>query len=192
MNSRFRKKLYPVLVNRDGEECAICGKVGNKNSLVIDHRDNINSHNEPDNLQLLCRSCNGKKNPRGKGKKQSPMYVRGDEYQHPKEPSPELKKSERCEPIFRTWLEETISQRHLLSVYDVITGGAEKAGCAQATVNRYLQKVCSIVGNFEYFENAEQQKCVRFKPEYAAKIKGDEKKTINEKVIPLQNISTGT
>ena len=187
MNSRLRKKIYPKLVARDGEECHNCPTIGNYNSLVIDHLDNNNSNNEINNLQLLCRSCNGKKNPRGKAKKQSPIYVRGDEHQQPKEPSPELKKSERCEPIFRDWIERRVGEFGSLSVYDILTGGAERAGCSQATVNRYLQKVCSIEGNFQYIEKEDGQKFVRFKPEYVQKIKAADSTKSDQNVIPINS-----
>ena len=64
MNGRTRKKLYMIIVKRDGEFCKFCGRSPPEVNLVIDHKDNDNSNNFLGNLQLTCRSCNYKKNPR--------------------------------------------------------------------------------------------------------------------------------
>ena len=161
MNSRLHNILYPQLVERDGEKCARCPVNEGTKVLVIDHRDNDNSNNVLSNLQLLCRSCNNKKNPRGPGKKQSPMYVRGDEYQPPRRPTPELEKNERCEPVFRRWLEEKILQLGKMELHDTISSGAEKAGCSPPTANRYLQKMCSSEGKFEVYGGDDGKKYIR-------------------------------
>ena len=69
MNKRVRDKVYPILVSRLGENCVHCGigmfelkELGKQMILVIDHIDNNNSNNAMNNLQLLCRGCNTKKN----------------------------------------------------------------------------------------------------------------------------------
>lgn len=69
MNKRIRDMVYPVLVLKQGEQCTHCkvdlwmlGELGKQQILVIDHVDNNNSNNAINNLQLLCRSCNTKKN----------------------------------------------------------------------------------------------------------------------------------
>lgn len=69
MNKRIRDMVYPVLVNRMGEQCVKCGvnkwmleQLGKQPMLVIDHIDNNNSNNAINNMQLLCRSCNTSKN----------------------------------------------------------------------------------------------------------------------------------
>ncbi len=64
MNGITRKKLYPIIVSRDGEYCKCCGVLSTEQQLVIDHKDNDNSNNGLLNLQLLCRTCNYLKNPR--------------------------------------------------------------------------------------------------------------------------------
>jgi len=73
MNSHTRKMLYPIVIKHQGAE--ICNNsscpyhrkkywiLGSKKpELCIDHIDNNNSNNSLENLQLLCKSCNTKKN----------------------------------------------------------------------------------------------------------------------------------
>ena len=64
MNGTTRKKLYTTISKRDGELCRYCNKLPSEGQLVIDHINNNNSNNSLENLQLLCRACNYKKNPR--------------------------------------------------------------------------------------------------------------------------------
>jgi hypothetical protein len=145
MNGRTRKKIYAILAARDGEECANprCGRIGLSKSLIVDHRDNNNSNNDPDNLQLLCRSCNTRKNPRGKAKPKTEsveIYVPHS--------SKELIKNEICEPIFREWIEKQVSKWKRLELKDAINSGAEVACVSPATTERYINKMCSTAGKF--------------------------------------------
>jgi len=64
MNGPTRKKLYTRIAERDGEFCQKCEKLSSEGQIIVDHIDNNNSNNSFENLQLLCRSCNYKKNPR--------------------------------------------------------------------------------------------------------------------------------
>ena len=64
MNGKTRKKLYKLIAFRDGEFCKQCEKLPSQGQLVVDHIDDNNSNNSLDNLQLLCRACNYKKNAR--------------------------------------------------------------------------------------------------------------------------------
>ena len=161
MNSRTRKVLYQQLVKRDGEWCDTCKQVGDSKTLVIDHKDNNNAHNEPSNYQLLCRSCNNRKNPRGPAKKKSTVYVRGDEYEPPRRPTPEFEKNKKYEPIFRRWLEGKIKELGKMELHDTIYSGAEIAESSPATINRYLGKMCSSEGKFEVYEGDDGKKYVR-------------------------------
>ncbi len=163
---------------------------GKEKKLVVDHIDNNNNNNEFNNLQLLCYSCNGKKNPRGKGKKLSPVYIRGDEYLGVREPSPEMKQNQRCEPIFRQWLEEMINKHEMLAFEDVLNGGAEKAGCSQASIYRYLQKVCSIEGKYMVIQGDSENRHVKYKPEFEVRRKSQEKKNQNPENIVHLDIKT--
>jgi len=73
MNKHTHDILYPQVIKHQGAE--ICNNHdcpnhkkkswifgGKKLELVIDHIDNNNSNNSLENLQLICRSCNTKKN----------------------------------------------------------------------------------------------------------------------------------
>jgi hypothetical protein len=148
MNKRTRDKHYKIIANRDGERCKICGWKGDSKNLVIDHIDNNNSNNELSNLQLLCRSDNNRKNPRGKGKLLSPMYVcvSSREFEEVKRASPEMEKNTEAEPTFRHWIFEELRERITLPIDEVIDSGAEVSHCSQETIKRYLRKICSPVG----------------------------------------------
>ena len=62
MSGQARKKWYKFLGKRDGEFCKFCRRSPKEMQLVIDHKDNNNSNNNPKNFQLLCRRCNLIKN----------------------------------------------------------------------------------------------------------------------------------
>ena len=64
MNSTLHGISYELLKVKYGEFCMMCLASHTERELVIDHIDNDNSNNNPNNLQFLCRSCNYKKNPR--------------------------------------------------------------------------------------------------------------------------------
>lgn len=143
MNSKTRKRLYEILRGRDGEYCAGCGRVGSWESLCIDHEDNNNRNNALDNLQFLCRSCNTKKNPRGKGKSEGkPPIIESIPS------SKELMLKEKYEPMFRKWLEEKVIRDGSIAVQEAIDAGAEITGAATITIEKYLRKMCSTAGRF--------------------------------------------
>ena len=63
VSERERKHLtnshywqYQYLAQRDGEKCNSCNKTDGE--LIIDHKDGNRQSNSPQNLRLLCRSCN--------------------------------------------------------------------------------------------------------------------------------------
>lgn len=49
MSGPMRKKLYRIVAERDEEYCRCCGKLHNEAQLVLDHKDNNNSNNYPEN-----------------------------------------------------------------------------------------------------------------------------------------------
>lgn len=170
MNSRNRKKFYKLLKERDGEQCNICRKKGGFETLVIDHIDNNNSNNDPENLQLLCPSDNTKKNPRGKGKKRSPVSIDTNAHEAEKIVSAEFRKNQESEPRFRHWLYDKIKVLGKMKFDEVVDAGAEKAGCSQATIIRYIKKVVSSEGIYEVNVDLENNKIIEFKPTYKEKI----------------------
>lgn len=169
----FREKWYPYLVRRDGEHCQICGQHPPAVYLEIDHKDGNPQNNHPDNLQLLCRSDNRKKNPRGKGKGRGLVQDSGA-IDTPKVTTAEHQKNLRCEPRFRHWLYEEMRKKGEMLLHEVINGGAEAAGCSPVTIKRYLAKVCSNVGLYEIFlDELADVKKVRFKSGAAVGITAD-------------------
>ena len=55
------KKHRSFIIERDGGRCKHCKKEVSGRNATLDHVD-PNGPSEPDNLQLLCRSCNSRKN----------------------------------------------------------------------------------------------------------------------------------
>ncbi len=158
MNGKKRNEAYELLGARDGEFCAICGKAGSSETLVVDHIDNNNSNNDPDNWQLLCRSCNSKKNPRGASKPKNDSFEI-----HEPPSSEEIIRNKKYEPVFREWLEKLISKYKRVSLKDVISAGAEITGASLITIERYLEKLCSFAGKFRVIV-VDGVKYVEFKP----------------------------
>lgn len=55
------KKHKAFVIQRDGGHCKYCGKEVAGRDATMDHID-PDGPSEPDNLQLLCKSCNSRKN----------------------------------------------------------------------------------------------------------------------------------
>lgn len=156
MNGREKDRLYPIICRRDGEFCRGCGKLPTETKegfLLIDHKDNNNSNNDIENLQLLCRRCNYLKNPRSKSLPERPQ-------------SAEMKKGERMERYFRNWLFGVVTQNHKWLLEDVIDAGAEKTGGSTETIKRYLRKCVSSEGMYEIVEGQQGREFIQFKPEH--------------------------
>ena len=66
-DSAKQRRLYHTqkhrrfIIERDGGSCRFCKKEVSGRDATLDHID-PNGPSEPDNLQLLCRSCNASKN----------------------------------------------------------------------------------------------------------------------------------
>jgi hypothetical protein len=150
---------YRYLVIRDGEQCARCFEIPTtQNTLDIDHIDGNPHNNEPDNLRLLCRSCNvalgNKARPlssdkyvcereREEGKASTRV---GREVVSYREGSPEMQANVLYELDFRKWILGMIAERGFINKMDAIAAGAEVVGCSPATTQRYLAKLTSSVG----------------------------------------------
>jgi len=163
MSAKDRAYFYPILIKRYGEHCNHCQKAPPDYRLVIDHIDNNNQNNQLENMQLLCYSCNGRKNCRGPGKKQSSVCVSVRATMSTRPPSPELQKNQECEPIFRNWCNEIIQENKTLSYEELVNGGAEISNCSVDTAKKYLNKMCSITGAFDCYQNEQNTTYVRLK-----------------------------
>lgn len=139
MNSVLRKKFYKIIVERDGEYCRCCGALPHEHLLVIDHRDNNNSNNSSENLQLLCKSCNYRKNPR-------PVDKCVREKENENQSTSELEQSQKMEPQFRKYIIGRIEEQGEVSEKKIIVEAAEAIGNSQVSNKRYLEKMCSVEG----------------------------------------------
>ncbi len=131
-----------MLAERDGEICRICQIPGTTKTLVVDHKDNHNSNNQPENLQLLCKSCNGVKNPRGKAVANVCVRVCEEERPLP----PEMIENRRKEPRFRRWVFGTVTAFGKIRYEEAVNAGAEYIGASTETTKRYLRKMTSSEG----------------------------------------------
>jgi len=146
MNGRTRRVLYGLLAKRDGDFCKMCTVSASERQLIIDHKDNDNANNRLDNLQLLCRACNYRKNPRrpvDKCVRSEPVSVR---INHSKEPE------------FRKFVYKEMVWRKPYTFKKLVYAGAEKVGISPITAERYLNKMCSDTGALRI-----QYGCVEFK-----------------------------
>lgn len=159
--------VYRYLVLRDGEMCARCyerpaannGSAA-KNGLEIDHIDGNPYNNDPDNLRLLCKSCNialrNKQRPpdsakcvcereRKEGKASTRVTREALDYRAPEAPVT-MQANFLYELDFRRWLLGVIQERGFITKQDAIAAGAEVVGCSPATTERYLRKLTSSAG----------------------------------------------
>ena len=150
MNSENRARRYPLVVKKQhGEYCVKCGiepwmlkEQGKNPILFIDHINNNNSDNRLENYQLLCRSCNTKKN--------HPQNAEPFE----RTQTPEMILGKRYESDFRRWVAGQFMENENigLEVDHLINAGAEKVGCSTETIKRYLRKMTSSEGMYEYLD----------------------------------------
>jgi len=141
MNGPTRKKLFQILVKRDGQYCKCCGGLATENTLVIDHKDNISANNDLSNLQILCRRCNYLKNPR------RPVDMCVSEEESPDQS--ELTVNRTKEPIFRKFVYHQINEGKPIPEQELINSGSEYSGISPVTAKRYLDKMCSSIGIFQ-------------------------------------------
>ena len=157
MNGPMRKRLYKLVAVRDGEYCRGCSKLPFEGQLVVDHRDNESSNNNPSNLQLLCRRCNFLKNPR-----KEPVDLSVSESIHDGTVT-EIDISRRKEPLFRKFAIHVVNEHDEVPQNDIINAGAEEIGISPVTARRYLDKMCSGKGIFERV-NRVNTVVIRYKP----------------------------
>jgi len=159
MNSRNRAKIYKMLAERDGEMCRVCQIRGTSKTLVVDHKDNDNSHNLPENFQLLCKSCNAKKNPRGKAVANVCVGVCEEERPLP----PEMIVNLRIESKFRGWVFEKVNTFGKIRYEDALNAGAEHVGASTETIKRYLRKMTSSEGMYSIVNDPHGYPYLHFK-----------------------------
>lgn len=149
-NKETRDREYPLIIQKQhGEYCVLCKiepwilkEQGKNPILFIDHINNNNSDNRMSNYQLLCRSCNTKKN-----------------YPTLAEPftrsaTPEMITGKKYEADFRRWVAGQFMENENIGLeYSyLINSGAEFVNCSPVTIKRYLSKMTSQNGIYEWFD----------------------------------------
>ena len=149
LNSRQRAALYPVAAaQQGGEYCVHCSRTpqelaadGESNQLCLDHVNNDPADNRRLNLQLLCKSCNTRKNHPAE-----PGMAR-----RLRPPSVEIQLNRSYEPNFRRWLSEQFQANENLQypTDQVVADGAEYTGASVDTIEKYVLKVTSRYGMYD-------------------------------------------
>ncbi len=151
MNTKQREMLKPfVMAKQGGIFCVLCGKTreqlledGKSGQIDIDHIDNNNNHNELENLQFLCHPCNTKKNHPSLEEPQQRVMT------------PEMAMGRSFEKRFRRWVNGLIlipENNGLLEYNFLVNSGAEHIQCSPETIKRYLKKMTSEEGMYEWLE----------------------------------------
>jgi len=205
MANRWQKNVkiwvYRLLEFRDGPGCFICGKLPKKGKIHdIDHADNDKTNDDPENLHLLCHSCNCKKRDmslndqlklirsysaknvcvsecdKGFGKtaevKELVGYRKG---------SPEMFANACFENQFREWILKEVKGWGSYSKQEAMATGAELVGCSPVTIGRYITKLISDAGPLELGLNSMNIQILRLKEFYQAST--EEQEDINAEII---------
>lgn len=147
-NKRQRDESYwKVVEKQKGEFCNHCEKTraklfeeGKVPILYVDCIPNDGDHKDINKLQLLCPSCNTKKN--------HPSNIEPFE----RSATPEMIRGTRYEKDFRRWVAgyyQTAKQIGLTYTF-LVNSGAEKVNCSTETIKRYLNKMASDEGMYEW------------------------------------------
>lgn len=158
--------------------------------FLLDHIDNNPHNNDPINHQLICRSCNAMKNPRGKSRFHNGKYInrkrvreRGmrsvrayaDVDRVGKGPSYEQQRGMEGERQFVDWVKKKISANGYWPLEDTINAGAQKVGMSIQATARWSKKLLSSEGAYATFTMPDGMVVVILKgrpPEVGAKGEG--------------------
>lgn len=190
----LRLWVYRYLVARDGEQCVLCERKPTKRiSLDVSHIDNNPKNDDPDNLCLLCHSCNARMklckatekarlirykcalhvcvcvNGHKNANRENDRHDYGVNSQIKElidysAGTQEMKANALFERDFREWLLALVGEYGSYPKQEAINTGAERAGCSPATTKRYLEKLTSAGGVFDIKENSLHQKVLVVKP----------------------------
>lgn len=150
MNKKDHDFLYPLVKEQQGGEfCVNCDRDkkqlmndGHKPEFCIDVYDNSNNHSRKNlrSMQLLCHSCNTKKN--------HPTLEEPLE----RKPTPEMIKGRLDEHNFRRWvLGHYMTNENIGLTFDyLINSGSETVGNSPESCKRYLGKMTSEVGMYTW------------------------------------------
>ena len=171
---REHETLYKFIAARDGEYCIICkAKPIPDKPLQIDHANNDSNNWNPDNVHLLCQTCNLKM--RGKTIREHieliEHYSALNERERARErgreatsrvkdlvdyrsASPEMKANSYYEIAFRDWVLHTVKVDGFIAKKEAINSGAEVVGSSPLSTGRYLDKLTCSVGVLQETKDA--------------------------------------
>lgn len=191
---------YLYLCERDGHKCSVCVVSDRERELVVDHIDNNPNNWAPENLRLLCRSCNAtefwrlfrvKSTEKSTNDRDKKVMVTSDERESENRSegevrreadrsenvlsrvlsgSVELQINKAKEPDYRSWVMGELLLNQAMSVKEAIYGGAEKLELSPITTRRYLQKMLSPQGPLMVSGGKNEGYSVRIKNEYWAQM----------------------
>ena len=103
---------------------------------IIDHKDNNPQNNDPENHQILCRSCNRTKNPHRHRAKE--IHTQSE------------KTNARAEKPWRLWvINKIMNEPEGYPIDEAIFSGAELFAVSPETIDRrWLPKLTSTAGQF--------------------------------------------
>ena len=171
MSPEDRAVYYDFLKRRDGEECRFCGrKPTEKSPLQVDHIDGWETWKtkkkarkvDTTRLQLLCASCNRKKDPGGRPRQASEYVSLEKEREQAKsveeagtdiEAPATFRASRINEQRVRTWILGYLTVHKDISLQEAVRTGAEIAECSKQATRAYLDKMVSLVGPLKLTES---------------------------------------
>jgi len=170
LNVDQKKRLYNRLVKMKGKYCWVCGNT--RKELVVDCIYNDDDYTTPGKQQLLCRSCNSAKNPRGKGRFNPERSISTDDMEVKRILSMEFETNRKAEPEFISWLYRMVTMQGEITVRDAKNAGAmyvsEKiVSISQQTIARYIDKQTSATGRFMIEDRSPDEAVIRFRPRSA-------------------------
>ena len=146
--------------------------------MDIDHIDGNHHNDDPDNLRLLCRSCNVALANKARSRNNSPsvlcVSVREREEGRPatriakedcnyREASPEIQANSLYEVPFREWILQQVAGKGSYDRTAAINEGAELVGCSPTTTARYLTKLTSPSGPLQETQDSLGHRVLVFK-----------------------------
>lgn len=178
-NGRELKIIKKYILARDGNKCYICNHTFRDNQLiVIEHVDNDPLNWEPENLKAACQSCNIKKDPPYRNKRDIDTYGEGEGERGRLRLYNDIKhvlnlgdlamfKNVYGELKFTDWLRKEMTKRMKIPIEEIVYDGANITGLQPKTTREYLKKLCYKTG--PYRRNTEDKQGIEhleWKPEH--------------------------
>ena len=166
LNSRQRKRIYKLLVDRDGEKCKKCGRKppNEVKKLVIDRIENQGGYSDLSKLQLLCYGCNYLKNPRKQEKipLDESVSVCENECEIPEDMDLDhmtsidinKQKQPRALPYLKQRLDDSPNG---VDYGDMVQSLSLKLSISPITADRYVKPYCCSVGPFEIIQDGKRR-----------------------------------